>query len=98
MEPSTRKRKGTDRGSDGGSSDTKQEIEKEQAVPPAQHQPGQGMHYGLLEPRPPSVPSYVSRVDYRGKGMTKRAEMRGELIQGACLGFCLIIDFKQPFI
>jgi len=31
------------------------------------------MHYGLLEPHPPSVPSYVSRVDYRGKGMTRRA-------------------------
>ena len=31
------------------------------------------MHYGLLETHPPSVPSYVSRVDYRGKGMTRRA-------------------------
>ena len=73
MEPSTRKRKSTDRGSDGGSSDDEQEIEEEQAVPLAQHQLGQGMHYGLLEPHPPSVPSYVSRVDYRGKGMTRRA-------------------------
>ena len=73
MEPSTRKRKSIDRGSDGGSSDDEQEIEEEQAVPPAQHQPGQGMHYGLLETHPPSVPSYVSRVDYRGKGMTRRA-------------------------
>ena len=73
MEPSTRKRKSTDRGSDGGSSDDEQEIEEEQAVPPAQHQLGQGMHYGLLETHPPSVASYVSRVDYRGKGMTRRA-------------------------
>ena len=72
MEPSTRKRKSTNRGSDSGSSDDEQEI-KEQVVPPAQHQPGQGMHYGLLEPHPPSVPSYVARVDYRGKGMTRRA-------------------------
>ena len=32
------------------------------------------MHYGLLETHPPSVPSYVSRVDYRGKGMTRRAK------------------------
>ena len=71
MEPSTRKRKSTDRGSDYGSSDDEQEIEEEQPVPPAQHQPGQGMHYGLLETHPPSVPSYVSRVDYRGKGMTQ---------------------------
>ena len=70
MEPSTRKRKSTDRGSDGGSSDDEQEIEEEQT---AQHQPGQGMHYGLLEPHPPSVPSYVTRVDYRGKGTTRRA-------------------------
>ena len=31
------------------------------------------MHYGLLEPHAPSVPSYVSRVDYRGKGITRRA-------------------------
>ena len=73
VEPSTRKRKSTDRGSDDGSSDDEQEIKKEQAVPPAQHQPGQGMHYGLLETRLPNVPSYVSRVDYRGKGMTRKA-------------------------
>ena len=73
MEPSTRKRKSTDRDSDGGSSNDEQEIEEEQVVPLAQHQPGQGMHYGLLEPHSPSVPSYVSRVDYRGKGMTRRA-------------------------
>jgi len=67
VDPSTRKRKSTDRGSDGGSSDDEQEIEEEWAAPPAQHQPGQGMHYGLLETHPPSVPSYVSRVDYREK-------------------------------
>ena len=73
MEPSNRKRKSTDRGLDGGSSDNEQEIEDEQAVPPVQHQPSQGMHYGLLETHPPSVPSDVSRVDYRGKGMTRRA-------------------------
>ena len=73
MEPSTRKRKSTDRGSDGGSSNEEQDIEEEQTVPLAQHQLGQGMHYGLLEPHPPSVPSYVARVDYRGKGMTRRA-------------------------
>ena len=64
-----RKRKSTDRGSDGDSSDE----EEEEPVPPVQHQPGQGMHYGLLETRLPNVPSYVSRVDYRGKGMTRRA-------------------------
>ena len=57
MESSNRKRKSTDRGSDGGSSDDEQEIEEEQAVPLVQHQPGQGMHYGLLETQPPSVPS-----------------------------------------
>ena len=74
MEPSTRKRKSTDRGSDNGISDDEQEIEEEQPVPLAQHQPGQGMHYGLLKIHPPSVPSYVSRVDYRGKGMTRRAK------------------------
>ena len=73
MEPSTRKRKSIDRGSDGGSSDNEQEIEEEQLVPPFQHQLGQGMHYVLLETRLPNVPSYVSRVDYRGKGMTRRA-------------------------
>ena len=73
MEPSTRKRKSTNRGSDGDSSDDEQEIEEEQPVPPFQHQPGQGMHYGLLETCLPNVPSYVSRVDYRGKGMTRRA-------------------------
>ena len=73
MEPSTRKRKSTDRGSDDGSSDDEQEIEEEEPVPPAQHLPGQGMHYGLLETHPTSVPSYVFRVDYRGKGMTRRA-------------------------
>ena len=44
-----RKRKSTDRGSDGDSSDEEQEIEEEEPVPPVQHQPGQGMHYGLLE-------------------------------------------------
>ena len=64
-----RKRKSTDRGSDGDSSDE----EEEEPVPPIQHQPGQGMHYGLLETRLPNVPSYVPRVDYRGKGMTRRA-------------------------
>jgi hypothetical protein len=68
-----RKRKSTDRGSDGDSSDEEQEIEEEEPVPPVQHQPGQGMHYGLLETHLPNVPSYVSRVDYRGKGMTRRA-------------------------
>ena len=73
MEPSTRKRKSTNRGSDDDNSDDEQKIEEEQPVPPAQHQPGQGMHYGLLETHPPSVLSYVSRVDYREKGMTRRA-------------------------
>ena len=73
MEPRDRKRKNTDRGSDGGSSDDEQEIEEEQVVPLVQHQPDQSMHYGLLETHPPSIPSYVSRVDYRGKGMTRRA-------------------------
>jgi hypothetical protein len=37
VEPSTRKRKSTNRDSDGGSSDDEQEIEEEQIVPPAQH-------------------------------------------------------------
>ena len=73
VEPSTRKRKNTDRSSDSGSLDDEQEIEEEKPVPLAQHQPGQHMHYGLLKTHPPSVPSYVSRVDYRGKGMTRRA-------------------------
>ena len=68
-----RKRKSTDRGSDGDSSDEEQEIEEEESVPPVQHQPGQGMHYGLLKTRLPNVPSYVSKVDYRGKGMTRKA-------------------------
>ena len=67
-----RKRKSTDRGSEGDSSDEEQEIEEE-SVPPFQHQPSQGMHYGLLETRLPNVPSYISRVDYRGKGMTRKA-------------------------
>ena len=66
------KRKSTHRGSDDDSSDEEQEIE-EDPVPLVQHQPGQGMHYGLLETRLPNVPSYVARVDYRGKGMTRRA-------------------------
>ena len=56
-----------------GSSDVGREIEEEESVPPVQHQPGQGMHYGLLETRLPNVPAYVPRVDYRGKGMTRRA-------------------------
>ena len=68
-----RKRKSTDRGSDGDSSDEEQEIEEEEPVPPVQHQPGQGMHYGLLETHLPNVPSYVSRVDYKVKGMTRKA-------------------------
>ena len=68
-----RKRKSTNRGSDSDSSDEEQEIEEEEPVPPVQHQPGQGMHYGLLETRLPNVPSYVSRVDYKGKGMTRKA-------------------------
>ena len=67
-----RKRKSTDRGSDDDSSDEEQEIEEE-PVPPFQHQHSQGMHDGLLETCLPNVPSYVSRVDYRGKGMTRRA-------------------------
>ena len=67
-----RKRKSTNRGSEGDSSDEEQEIEEE-PIPPFQHQPSQGMHYGLLETRLPNVPSYVPRVDYRGKGMTRRA-------------------------
>ena len=67
-----RKRKNTDRGLDGDSSDEEQEIEEEEPVPPFQHQPGQGMHYGLLKTCLPNVPSYVSRVDYRGKGMTRK--------------------------
>ena len=62
-----RKRKSIDRGSDDGCSN-EQEIEEEQPVPPFQHQPGQGMHYGLLETRLPNVPSYVSKVDYHVKG------------------------------
>ena len=73
MEPRDRKRKSTNRGSDGDSSNDEQEIEEEQTIPLVQHQLGQVMHYGLLETHPPSVPSYVSRVDYRGKGMTRRA-------------------------
>ena len=68
-----RKRKSTDKVSEGDSSDEEQEIEEEELVPPVQLQPGQGMHYGLLETRLPNVPSYVPRVDYRGKGMTRRA-------------------------
>ena len=67
-----RKRKSIDRGLDGDCFDKEQKIEEE-LVPPVQHQPGQGMHYGLLETRLPNVPSYVPRVDYRGKGMTRRA-------------------------
>ena len=31
------------------------------------------MRYGLLDTCPPNVPSYVSRVDYRGKSMTRKA-------------------------
>ena len=31
------------------------------------------MHFGLLEVHAPDLPNYVARVDYRGKGMTKRA-------------------------
>ena len=74
MEPrEDRKRKSTDRGSYDDSSDEEQEIEEEEPVPPFQHQSGQGMHYGLLETRLPNVPSYVSRVDYTGKGMTRKA-------------------------
>ena len=68
-----RKRKSTNRESDDESSDEEQEIEEEESVPPLQHQPGQGMHYGLLETRLPNVPSYISRVDNRGKGMTRKA-------------------------
>ena len=68
-----RKRKSTNRGLEGDISDEEQEIEEEEPVPPFHHQPGQGMHYGLLETRLPNVPSYVSRVDYRGKGMTRKA-------------------------
>ena len=68
-----RKRKSTHRGSDDDSSDEEQEIEEEEPIPPVQHQSGQGMHYGLLKTRLPNVPSYVSRVDYRGKGMTRKA-------------------------
>ena len=57
-----KKRKSTNRGSDSDSSDKEQEIEEEEPAPPFQHQPGQGMHYGLLETRLPNVPSYVSRL------------------------------------
>ena len=60
-----RKRKSTDRGSDGDISDEEQEIEEEEPVPLVQHQPGQGMHYGLLKICLSNVPSYVPRVDYR---------------------------------
>ena len=35
--------------------------------------PAPGMHFGLLEVHAPVLPNYVARVDYRGKGMTKRA-------------------------
>ena len=78
MEPSTRKRKSTDRGSDGGSSDDEQEIEEEQTVPSVQYppQPGQlapGMHFDLLEVHALVLPNYVARTDYHGKGMTKKA-------------------------
>ena len=75
MEPRDRKRKSTDRGSDDESSDGEQENEEEEPVPLVQHsyQPGQGMHFGLLEVHAPDLPNYVARVDYRGKGMTKRA-------------------------
>ena len=69
-----RKRKSTDRGSSDDSSDKEQEIEEEEElVPPFQHQLGQVMHYGLLETRLPNVLSYISRVDYRGKGMSRKA-------------------------
>ena len=60
-----RKRKSTNRGLEGDSSDEEQEIDEEQAVPLAQHQPSQGMHYGLLKICLSNVPSYVPRVDYR---------------------------------
>ena len=50
-----RKRKSTHRGLDDDSSDEEQEIEEEEPVPPFQHQPSQGMHYGLLETSLPNV-------------------------------------------
>jgi hypothetical protein len=73
-----RKRKSTDKGSDDDSSDGEQEIEEEELVPPVQHppQPGQpvpGMHFRLLEVHALVLPNYVARVDYHGKGMTRRA-------------------------
>ena len=77
MEPRDRKRKSTNRGSDGGSSDDEQEIEEEQTVPLVQYplqlgQPAPGMHFGLLEVHSPVLPNYVAKTDYHGKGMTKK--------------------------
>ena len=63
--------------SDVDSLDDEEEIEEEEA-PPVQHppqggQPPHSIHFGMLEVHSTKVPNYVARVNYKAKGMTKRA-------------------------
>jgi hypothetical protein len=72
------KRKSTNRESDDDDSpNNEQEIEEE--VPPVQHppqggQPGESIHYGMLEVCRTMTPHYVVGVNYKAKGMTDRAK------------------------
>jgi len=74
-----RKRKSTDRESNENSTDDEEEeIEEEEEAPLVQHPPQGGqsahsMHFGMLEVHSTKIPNYVARVNYKAKGMTKRA-------------------------
>ena len=68
-----RKRKSTDRDSDVDSP-----AADEEEAPPVQHPPQVGwpahsIRYGMLEVHSTKVPNYVTRVNYKAKGMTERA-------------------------
>jgi len=70
-----RKRKSTDKELD----DDNLDVEEEEEAPPVQHPPQVGwpahsIRYGMLEVHSTKVPNYVTRVNYKAKGMTERAK------------------------
>ena len=74
-------------GDDNSYGDEIEDEEEEEEAPLVQHppqggQPAHSIHFGILEVHHTQVPSYVTRVNYKAKGMTERVESRGGLILG----------------
>ena len=87
-------RKNTDRGLGDDSSDDDEIEEEEEEAPLVQHppqggQPAHSIHFGMLEVHHTQVPHYVSRVNYKAKGMTERAREQRRIDPRSLLESCL---------